>query len=153
MLKDCFSSWNSPTWWKVPVNPPSTNFNLSRHKCFNRTSHLCGEVTQREMSHHWHSHGKIERGDKNEGGGGWLGRRGIPFSPWLTHSNESTIRCRDVMRKDVAGKEKKFPAFPSMEVVEAEMSKIHDGREGSEGEKQRLHNASSFHKCWILMFS
>lgn len=47
----------------------------------------------------------------------------------------------------MAGKEKKFPPFPSMKVVEAKMSTKRDSGKGSEGEKQRPRNASSFHKC------
>lgn len=58
------------------------------------------------------------------------------------NANQSAIRCSDIIRKD--GGEKKFPPFPSMEVVEAEVSKKSDGMGG---EKQRLHNTSRFHKC------
>ena len=42
---------------------------------------------------------------------------------------------------------KRFPPFLSMEVVEAEASKKPDGTEGIGGERQRLRNTSSFHKC------
>lgn len=49
--------------------------------------------------------------------------------------------------------EKKFPPFPRVDMVEAQMGKKRDSGKGREGEKQRLRNASSFHKCWILMFS
>lgn len=55
------------------------------------------------------------------------------------------------MRKDVAGKE--VSALSERGYVEAQMGKKRDSGKGSEGEKQRLHNASSFHKCWVLMLS
>jgi len=53
----------------------------------------------------------------------------------------------DKMQRHLEKKMKKLPSFPSMEVVEAEVSKKPDGTEGIGEERQRLHNTSNFPKC------
>lgn len=50
-------------------------------------------------------------------------------------------------RKDGGVKDERMSTLPSMELVEAEVSKKPDDIEGVGRERQRLHRISSFHRC------